>query len=318
MKHLFFRIASIGVLLLGCNAVVQADILPSEVHMQVYGIHHGSDIIYNYTLINNSTETLQNFVIGSTYNDKKAYEYPQLERLPSGWSYGKTGETGTEIILAPGSTRQPPNWTANLYGQEENGNYYLEWKTTPDGQGTAITPGQSLGGFSITVPLFDPQESPSDYYNATQVEGQQKDIYLTGSFKVSYWDFNKNVLQNIWGLLEIADTTPPDLTVTLSPAKIWPPNEKMVPITATITVKDDYDPQPEINLVSITANEPLNKEDIQGAQLFTDVRKFSLAAKRAGANLAGRIYTVTYIAIDGSGNQTMASATVTVPHDQGK
>jgi hypothetical protein len=31
---------------------------------------------------------------------------------------------------------------------------------------------------------------------------------------------------------------------------------KHMPITATITVKDDYDPQPEINLVSITANEP--------------------------------------------------------------
>jgi hypothetical protein len=164
--------------------------------------------------------------------------------------------------------------------------------------------------------LYDPHQFPRDYYNAAQVVGQQKDIYLTGSFKVSYWDFNKNDLQNVWGPLEIADKTPPTLTVTLTPAKLWPPNEKMVPIIATITVKDDYDPQPEINLVSITANEPLDDDDIKVGKLFTDIRQFQLKAEREGKNKAGRIYTVTYLAIDGSGNQTMASATVTVPHDR--
>jgi hypothetical protein len=311
MNPLFLRIAAIGALLLGCNAGVQAQ--PPAVRMQVYGIHQGSDIIYHYKLINNSAETLQNFVIGSTYSTEDKEEYPQLERLPSGWTYG---ETGTEIILAPGSTRQPPNWTANFYGQQENGNYYLEWETTPDGQVSGISPGQSLSDFSVSVPLIDNELSPPDYYNAAQVVGEQDDIYLTGSFKVSYWDVNKNDLQNVWGPLEIVDKTPPTLTVTLTPAKLWPPNEKMVPITATITVKDDYDPQPVIKLVSITANEPLDKDDIKVGKLFTDIRQFQLKAEREGKNKAGRIYTVTYVAIDASGNQTEASATVTVPHDR--
>lgn len=318
MNHLLIRLAAVGALLLGCNAGVQAEIQPYDVRMQVYGIHQGNDIIYNYTLINNSTETLQHFVIGSTYNDKKAYEYPQLKRKPSGWSYGRESETGTEIILAPGSTRQPPNWTANLYGQEGTGYYYLEWQTAPDGQGSAIAPGQSLAGFSVTVPLYDPHESPRDYYNAgVSIPGwKENDMYLSGTFKVSCWDFHKNVLQNIWGPLEIVDKTPPVLTVTLTPAKLWPPNEKMVPITATITVQDDYDPQPEIKLLSITANEPLDKDDIKVGKLFTDIRQFQLKAEREGKNKAGRIYTVTYIANDASGNQTKVSATVTVPHDR--
>jgi hypothetical protein len=43
-----------------------------------------------------------------------------------------------------------------------------------------------------------------------------------------------------------------------------------------------------------------------------------LAAKRDGANEAGRIYTITYSALDASGNKSTATATVTVPHDQGK
>jgi hypothetical protein len=316
MNHFLIRLATTSALLFGCNAGVQAQ--TPDVHMQVYGIHQGNDIIYNYKLINNSAETLQHFVIGSTYNSQKADEYPQLKRKPVGWSYGKTGETGTEIILAPGSIRQPPNWTANFYGQEGTGYYYLEWETMPDGQGSAIAPGQSLGGFSVTVPLYDPNEFPPEYYNAAQVVGQQKDkdIYLTGSFKVSYWDTSKNDLQNVWGPLERLDTTPPSLSVTLSPATLWPPNEKMVPITATISARDDYDPNPVINLVSITANEPLDKDNIEVGKLFTDIRQFQLKAEREGKNKAGRIYTVTYVAIDGSGNQTMASATVTVPHDQ--
>jgi hypothetical protein len=92
----------------------------------------------------------------------------------------------------------------------------------------------------------------------------------------------------------------------------------LVPVTATITVTDDYDPEPEIQLVSITANEDLDISDAKDVQPGTDDRQFQLKAKRAGTNMAGRIYTVTYSATDGSGNKVTASATVTVPHDQGK
>lgn len=93
---------------------------------------------------------------------------------------------------------------------------------------------------------------------------------------------------------------------------------KLVPIVATITVKDDYDPAPEIKLESITANEPLESEDIKDAQIGTDDRQFKLKAEREGKNKAGRIYTVTYSATDGSGNKATATATVVVPHDERK
>jgi hypothetical protein len=104
----------------------------------------------------------------------------------------------------------------------------------------------------------------------------------------------------------------------LTPATLWPPNNKLVPITAAITATDDYDPEPEIKLESITASEPLADGDIQDAQLGTDDKSYYLTAKRDGNNMAGRIYTITYSATDASGNKTTASATVTVGHDQGK
>lgn len=308
MNQLLFRCAAISSLLLSLNAGSHAEILPSAVRLQVYGTHQGDNIIYSYKLINNSNETLQHFVLGSTYSVEDKGEYPQLERLPTGWDYGRESETGTAIILSPTSTSQPPYWTSNVYGQQESGNYYLEWGTAPDGKAYAILPGQSLAGFSVTVPLMDNELTPHRY-SATG----PNDRYLRGNFKVSYWDSSKNDLKNVWGSVEIADTTAPTLSVTLSPDTLHQ-NGKHVPISATMMVKDDYDPQPDIKLLSITANEPMDKDDIK-AKLFTDDRHFLLKAEHDGKSHAGRIYTVTYVASDGSGNRTIVSSTVTVPHD---
>jgi hypothetical protein len=54
--------------------------------------------------------------------------------------------------------------------------------------------------------------------------------------------------------------------------------------------------------------------DIQGADLGTDDREFGVRAERSGRG-DGRTYTVVYEAEDGSGNKTLAQATIFVPHD---
>jgi hypothetical protein len=119
------------------------------------------------------------------------------------------------------------------------------------------------------------------------------------------------------------DTTPPTLQVRLSPDSIWPPNHKMVTITATITVSDDIDPQPRVKLLSIVSNEPDSTgpgddpNDIQGAEIGTDDRSFSVRAERLGSG-SGRTYTVKYEARDAAGNVTTITKQVIVPHDQRK
>jgi hypothetical protein len=94
----------------------------------------------------------------------------------------------------------------------------------------------------------------------------------------------------------------------------------MVEITPTITVSDDRDPDPRVDLVSITSNEG---DDVRGdgntspdISIESDGRIF-LRAERSGLE-EGRIYTITWRARDDSGNESLASATVTVPHDKGK
>ena len=287
------------------------------IRILVYGIHHGGNIVYHYKVINNGDTAFNNFTIGSHFDSEQDYAYPQLTRLPLGWTYGLTSETGREILLNPASTSQPAYWMPDVFGQQEAAAHYLEWRASrgPGDVSNSIRPGQTLAGFSVTIPLVDNKLSLPVVTGKPLFTGPDE-LYVKGDFKVGYYPEKKH--REVWGTLEREDTTPPNLTVSLSPNTLWPPNNKLMPITATITVNDDYDPAPEIKLESITANEVLVIDDAKDVQPGTDDRNFSLAAKRAGANLAGRIYTVTYSATDGSGNKTTASTTVTVPHDQGK
>jgi hypothetical protein len=118
--------------------------------------------------------------------------------------------------------------------------------------------------------------------------------------------------------VKVVDTTPPQLSVALSPAQLWSPNHKLVTITATIVATDACDAAPAVRLVSITSNEPDNglgdgdqPKDIQGAAFGTDDRSFQLRNERSGSG-RGRLYTITYSATDASGNKTLRQATVKV------
>jgi hypothetical protein len=120
----------------------------------------------------------------------------------------------------------------------------------------------------------------------------------------------------------VVDTTPPVVTLRMSPDRLWPPNHKMKTVHAILDIRD-CDPAPKVELVSVTSNEPDNglgdgdtSNDISGATLGTDDRYVQVRAERAGGG-SGRVYTFTYRVTDASGNSTEASATVTVPHDQG-
>jgi hypothetical protein len=120
------------------------------------------------------------------------------------------------------------------------------------------------------------------------------------------------------------DVTSPHMTVVLSKTELWPPNHNLAPITATITISDDFDPYPKVVLVSIVSNEPDSGQgdgdatnDLQGAAFGTDDRSFMLRAERSGIG-SGRIYTITYRVTDAAGNARIVIAEVVVPRNQGR
>jgi len=114
------------------------------------------------------------------------------------------------------------------------------------------------------------------------------------------------------------DKSPPALTASASPATLWPPDGKMVPITisgtitdptsgvstATYAVKDEYGRIQPSGPVTVNAD---------GRYAFTT----HLQASRRGNDSDGRHYTITVSAQDPAGNKGSASTVVIVPHDLG-
>lgn len=113
------------------------------------------------------------------------------------------------------------------------------------------------------------------------------------------------------------DATPPVLEVSVTPDTLWSPNHKYVTVQATVNVYDNVDPNPTVELVSVTSNEPdsINEDDKPNDIIIVDDTTFELRAERLGEG-DGRIYTITYLATDYMGNSTTVSVTVTVPHNQ--
>ena len=122
--------------------------------------------------------------------------------------------------------------------------------------------------------------------------------------------------------------TPPAISFTVSPDTLWPPNHKMVLISVEITVSDNCDPDPVVELESITMNEgeetdtfdPEYDSTVGDGHTVDDIQvdedgNIYLRAERAGTG-SGRIYTISYAAVDASGNRATDSVTVTVPHKQ--
>lgn len=120
----------------------------------------------------------------------------------------------------------------------------------------------------------------------------------------------------------VADTVAPEATVTLNKEALWPPDHRLVPIAARVSVADRCDPLVSFQLVSITSNEPDNglgdgdtPGDIQGAEPGTADTRFSLRAERSGLG-SGRVYTIVYRTADDAGHTREATANVRAPLNQ--
>lgn len=128
------------------------------------------------------------------------------------------------------------------------------------------------------------------------------------------------ILSEIFESAFSGDTTPPTVTVTASPSLLWPPNHQMVRIDAAATAVDDQDPAPTVRLLGVTVNEPHDGQGDgnTGADVVVNAAgQIYLRAERSGTG-KGRFYTITYEAIDRSGNKGFGSVDVVVPHNAGK
>jgi len=154
---------------------------------------------------------------------------------------------------------------------------------------------------------------------AVIIGGDVVDSSTCGTYLVTYdaTDESGNSAAQVTRTVIVQDTIPPEFSLSVTPDTLWPANHKMVEITPSWEVSDNCDEWPEVTLVSISSSEA---DDSKGDGHTKDDIKIGkdgtiyLRAERSGAG-KGRIYTITYQAVDDSGNITLKTATVTVPHD---
>ncbi len=223
-------------------------------------------------------------------------------------------ETRTNGIVSIVSLNQPPAADAGPDQTVEQENYEGTEVTL---DGSASTDPDSTEGTNDDIVYFD-------WFEGVTLLGSGEIINYT--FPLGSHTVTLLVTDTVGETDEdevtivVQDTTPPDFEFSVTPDVLWPPNHKMVLITPSWTASDICDESPEVSLVSIVMNE--GDDAIGDGHTSDDIQvgddgSIYLRAERSGTGI-GRIYTITYQAVDDSGNTTVRSATVTVPHDKGK
>ena len=111
------------------------------------------------------------------------------------------------------------------------------------------------------------------------------------------------------------DKSAPLVSCSITPSVIWSPNNKMIPVTATVLVTDPLSGPAGFKLISIASNEPASNYAMDFSVGEQDASGL-LRAQRNG-NGTGRIYTLNYSGLDKAGNSSACQVKVSVPHDQG-
>ncbi|MEQ1527602.1 MAG: hypothetical protein ABL911_12775 [Gallionella sp.] len=308
MTNQFFRQVILGAVFLISSCAILNVEAAVPIAINAYAIHSGGQIVYRYQILNNSSSVIYQVTLGSQESPLGVAEgglpgapwslnqiYWDAEvPLPLPTSQCKPfAGMDCKVVLIP--EHLPISSMMSMTGLENN----LIPPPTVFSGAEHIRPGM----LSSVAELYIPP--------ANQSTG-----FLTASGTVYLLDNNtKNPDGSVMYKAEIPftklDVIAPTLRVTLTPATLTKAQRgKRVPITATVTVSDNYDPAPDIQLVSITANEVLSAGDVQGATLGTNDRSFSLVAAHKTKNTTARIYTITYSATDASGNKSLATATV--------
>lgn len=279
-------------------------IVPSEaavpIKINAYAIHFGGQVVYRYQVQNNSVSTIYQVELGLQT------EMNGLEELPGlPWSNNPTYFNADAAVMLPLNECKP------FFGMDCFINVIqFESMTKPRSiiymSGAESNPQHILGMENIKAGA---SSSVAELYVPA---AHQSTGYLTATGRVSLLDnLPKNPDGSFITSVDVPftklDTTPPVLTVTLNPAPISAAQRgQMIPVTATITVKDDYDPAPEIKLVSIQTQGGFKPSDAPGALIGADSRSFQLNSTPYSPTVP-RAYVLVFSATDASGNETRVS-----------
>ena len=175
----------------------------------------------------------------------------------------------------------------------------VEFVVDADGDGvdetyTAVTDGDGVASVTVVVTLAP---------GSTDYTASWDGVVTTASYTAT---------------LTVVDTTPPVIEqLAAVPDLLWPPNHRLVAVELKVSAWDACDPQPVCAIVSVESSEPedgLGDGDTAPDWVIDGDLSVQLRAERAGTG-DDRVYTITVECTDASGNSTLGTTTVVVPHD---
>lgn len=192
-------------------------------------------------------------------------------------------------------------------------------KTPPTIEWAAASPGANAAGWHNTdvTLVFTTDDAVSGVASATQTSPlvlTTEGAAVTGTVTVT--DVAGNSATFTSPLVRI-DKTPPQVVCVASPASLWPPNGRMMPITVDLQLSDAGSGGVTYVMTVASSNEPGAATDIAGFSVGGQAVRGQVRAQRDGGG-TGRIYTLGYEGTDRAGNTASCTTTVTVPHSQGR
>jgi hypothetical protein len=114
--------------------------------------------------------------------------------------------------------------------------------------------------------------------------------------------------------ITVVDTTPPVISrINPSPSVLWPPNHAMIPVTFDVIATDTVSLHLASHIVSIDSNQSANGNGDGNTSpdwRITGALTAELRAERSGD--VDRLYTITIVTVDESGNQATGIVQVRV------
>jgi hypothetical protein len=115
------------------------------------------------------------------------------------------------------------------------------------------------------------------------------------------------------------DTTPPSITVTVRPSRLWPPDKRLVRVLVTGTITDGESGVAPDEAQYTVADE-YGRAGMTGPVFMDASGRYTFAvrleAARRGNDRDGRHYEVTVAARDRAGNSASVGGMAVVPHDR--
>jgi uncharacterized repeat protein (TIGR03803 family) len=257
---------------------------------------------------------------GSTYSGGRGtysyYGYGTLFRLQTDGTFTKphdfTGTNGARPMEAPVVGPDGALYGATPYGGPRRGGILfkllLSHSPVPRSHNVTVTAAANcVADASVDDGSFDP-----DAGDTITIRQDPPGPYALGTTPVTLTvTDNHGATASSTATVTVVDATPPTLgDVTVTPNVLWPPNDKMVEVTLNYAATDKCGTIS--NTLSVTSNEA---NGTAPDWVIEHSHHVQLRAERSNTG-AGRVYMITVISTDNSGNASTRTVTVTAPRNQ--